>query len=297
MYDSSTRARSATASTDEARSSSSAARLRELEAVVARVERSRAEAEAARDRAIAANRAKGAFLAVMSHELRTPLTAIGGYAELIEMGLRGPVTADQVRDLRSIQLSQRHLLRLIDQVLDHARVEMGAVHYDLVDIAVTNALTTAEGLVIPQVRARDITYTVGACDPALVVRADAGKLQQILLNLLGNAIKFTDAGGRITVECRARGQVVTISVEDTGIGIAPEKLDSVFEPFVLAEIDIARNRTGVGLGLAISRDLARGMGGDLTVTSAPGRGSTFVLALPRAEGAAPGPAAEQEAAA
>lgn len=256
--------------------------VRKLEEQVVRAEIARSAAEEAREQADQANRAKAAFLAVISHELRTPLTAIGGYAELMEMGLRGPVTPAQLRDLHGIQASQRHLLRLIGQVLDHARVEMGTVRYDVSDVVVADALTAAEGLVAPQVRACGLTYAVESSDPTLQVRADAGKLQQILLNLIGNAVKFTDSAGRITLRCSGSDESVVIAVEDTGVGIAPDKLGAVFEPFVQVLPDPTHSSTGVGLGLAISRELARGMGGDLAVASAPGHGSTFTVTLPRA---------------
>jgi len=251
-----------------------------VERLLAESERARAEAEAARADAEQANRAKGEFLAVMSHELRTPLNAIGGYAELMEMGLRGPVTEEQRADLARIQQSQRHLLGLINQVLNYTRVETGTVRYDLSDVPVGEALAAAEALIVPQVRARGLTYLLGGCDPALRVRADRDKLQQILLNLLTNAIKFTDAGGELRVACGTRGGAVEISVADTGVGIAADKLASVFEPFVQVDQRLTRPHEGVGLGLAISRDLALGMGGDLVAESTPGVGSTFTLTLP-----------------
>ena len=241
---------------------------------------------AARDEAERANRSKGEFLAVMSHELRTPLNAIGGYAELIELGMRGPVTEQQRADLERIQQSQRHLLGLINQVLNYTRVDAGAVRYEIADVPVAEALSAAEALVLPQVRAKGLGYVLGTCPPGLVARADREKLQQILLNLLSNAIKFTEAGGEVRVSCASRGATVAIDVSDTGIGIAPEKLASIFDPFVQVDQRLTRPHEGVGLGLAISRDLARGMGGDLVVASAPRRGSTFTLTVP-AEGAAP----------
>jgi PAS domain S-box-containing protein len=257
---------------------------REVERLLAESERARAEAEAARADAEQANRAKGEFLAVMSHELRTPLNAIGGYAELMELGLRGPVTEEQRADLARIQQSQRHLLGLINQVLNYTRVETGTVRYDMADVVVGEALAAAEALIVPQVRARGLTYVLGGCDPALRVRADREKLQQILLNLLTNAIKFTDPGGELRVACDARPDVVAISVADTGVGIAADKLASVFEPFVQVDQRLTRPHEGVGLGLAISRDLARGMGGDLVAESTPGAGSTFTLTLPASGG-------------
>ncbi|HLM68544.1 MAG TPA: ATP-binding protein, partial [Longimicrobium sp.] len=242
----------------------------------------RAAAERAQAAAEAANRAKGEFLAVMSHELRTPLNAIGGYAELLELGIRGPVTDAQRADLGRIQASQKHLLGLINQVLNYTRVDAGAVRYDVAHVPLADALVAAEALVVPQAHARGLTLTIGDCPPGLVARADPDKLQQVLLNLLTNAVKFTEAGGELRVACAEREAQVAISVADTGVGIAAEKLASIFEPFVQVDQGLTRPHEGVGLGLAISRELARGMGGDLTAESAPGVGSTFTLTLPRA---------------
>lgn len=252
---------------------------REVERLLAESEKARSEAESARADAEGANRAKGEFLAIMSHELRTPLNAIGGYADLIDMELHGPVTEQQHADLARIQQSQKHLLGLINQVLNYTRVETGTVHYELADVSVTEALAAAEALVVPQVRAKGLTYVLGGCAPTVRVRADREKLQQILLNLLTNAIKFTDAG-EIRVSCPAAGRTVSISVADTGRGIAADKLATVFEPFVQVDQRLTRSHEGVGLGLAISRDLARGMAGDLNVESTLGAGSTFTLTLP-----------------
>ena len=248
-------------------------------------EHARAEAEQALAIAEAASRAKSHFLATMSHELRTPLNAIGGYAELMEMGLRGPVTAQQRDDLSRIQRSQQHLLGLINEVLNYERLESGSVRYDLEEVGVAGAFAAVESLVLPQARAKGLALRFEPCPPTLAVRADADKLRQILLNLLSNAIKFTDAGGEIVVACHRRTdwtpEVIELSVADTGIGIAPEQLEAIFEPFVQVGRALNRPGEGTGLGLAISRDLARGMHGDLTVTSVPGRGSTFTLVLPR----------------
>ncbi|HZG42558.1 MAG TPA: PAS domain-containing protein [Longimicrobium sp.] len=242
----------------------------------------RAAAERAQAAAEAANRAKGEFLAVMSHELRTPLNAIGGYAELLELGIRGPITDAQRADLARIQASQKHLLGLINQVLNYTRVDAGAVRYDLAHVPLAEALVAAEVLVLPQAHARGLTLSIGDCPPGLVARADPDKLQQVLLNLLTNAVKFTEAGGELRVTCAEREAQVAILVADTGVGIAAEKLASIFEPFVQVDQGLTRPHEGVGLGLAISRELARGMGGDLAAESTPGVGSTFTLTLPRA---------------
>ena len=248
------------------------------------VERARLfEAEhAARAEAERANRAKSEFLAVMSHELRTPLNAIGGYAELMEMGIRGPITPQQREDLRRVQTSQRHLLGLINEVLNYAKLETGTVHYDVADVRVRDAIVAAEALVAPQAAAKQLALAVAPCPPALAVRADAEKVRQILVNLLSNAVKFTDRGGRVEVACAESGDEVRVQVRDTGIGIPADQLDRIFEPFVQVRADLTRTAEGTGLGLAISRDLARGMGGDLTAESTLGTGSTFTLTLPRA---------------
>jgi signal transduction histidine kinase len=240
-------------------------------------------AEAARAAAEAANRAKGEFLAVMSHELRTPLTAIAGYAELMELGLHGPVTPEQRQALERIQRSQRHLLGLINGVLNYAKVDAGAVHYAVEDVPIAEVLATCEALVAPQARAKRLTLDGAACAPDVAARADREKVQQVVLNLLSNAVKFTDPGGRVTLACAAVGDgEVAVRVADTGRGIAPDQLERAFEPFVQVGARLTRTQEGTGLGLAISRDLARGMGGDLTARSELAVGSTFTLTLPRA---------------
>ncbi|HEY7766984.1 ATP-binding protein [Longimicrobium sp.] len=248
------------------------------------VERARLfEAEhAARAEAERANRAKSEFLAVMSHELRTPLNAIGGYAELIGMGIRGPVTEQQHEDLRRIQASQRHLLGLINEVLNYARLETGTVRYDVADVDLGEVLAAAQALVGPQAQAKELSLAVARCPAGLAARADAEKVRQVLVNLLSNAVKFTAPGGRVELSCAASGSDVHVLVRDTGIGIAGDQMERVFEPFVQVRADLARTAEGTGLGLAISRDLARGMGGDLTAESTPGVGSTFTLTLPAA---------------
>ena len=234
----------------------------------------------ARANAEAANRAKSEFLAVMSHELRTPLNAIGGYASLMELGLRGPVTDEQRTDLARMQTSQKHLLRLIDEVLNFVKLETGSVRYDFDQVRLRDVLAATETLISPQLSAREIALTVDDCPDDMVARADAERLKQILVNLVSNAIKFTAPGGRIDVVCQSDECNVKIAVRDTGIGIPADKLDSVFEPFVQIRSELARNADGTGLGLSISRDLVRGMGGELHVASVLGEGSTFTVVLP-----------------
>ena len=239
------------------------------------------EAQLARTRAEAANKAKTDFLAVMSHELRTPLNSIAGYTELLEMGLRGPVTSEQREDLLKIRRSQRHLLGLINDLMNFAKLETGHVELEFAPVPVNEILAVLDALTEPQVASKHIKYHHGRCDPGLTVYADREKTHQILINLVSNAVKFTKAGGEITIECEPDGDSVRFQVSDTGEGIPAEKLGSIFEPFVQVKTGFTREHDGVGLGLAISRDLARMMHGDLTVTSKIGQGSRFTLTLPR----------------
>jgi signal transduction histidine kinase len=236
----------------------------------------------ARAAAETANRSKSEFLAVMSHELRTPLNAIDGYAALLELGVHGPLNDAQREDVARIRRSERHLLGLINQVLNYTRLEAGAVTYELTDVLVEEVITSCEALTQPQREDKRIALQRSDCEAGLRVRADRDKVQQIMLNLMSNAIKFTDEGGVISAGCAAEGDVVRISVTDTGRGIPADQEERIFEPFVQVDARYTRAHEGVGLGLAISRDLARGMGGDLRVESTPGVGSTFILTVPRA---------------
>jgi PAS domain S-box-containing protein len=229
----------------------------------------------------AASRAKSEFLAVMSHELRTPLNAIAGYAELLSLGLRGPVTEEQQRDLKRIRRSQQHLLAIINDILNYSRLDAGRVTYQSEAVSLLSVIDEIAPLVEPQATARALTLFRTPCDANAVARADRPKVEQILLNLLSNAVKFTPAGGRITISCANDEDQVAIIVSDTGPGIPPEQREAIFEPFVQLGRSLTTSHEGTGLGLAISRDLARAMGGDLTVASADGNGAAFTLSLPR----------------
>ena len=234
-----------------------------------------------RGEAEAANMAKMQFLATMSHELRTPLNAIGGHVQLIQLGILGPVTDKQKEALERVRRAESHLLGLINDVLNFAKIESGHLTVDLEDVLVNDLLNGTSDFVRPQLRERGLAFTTNVCEPSIRVRADREKVQQILLNLLSNALKFTPSGGRITLGCAERDGVVSVTVRDTGRGIAPDKLASIFEPFVQVDRRFKREQEGIGLGLAISRELARAMGGDLTVESAEGEGATFDLRLPK----------------
>jgi signal transduction histidine kinase len=241
--------------------------------------------KAAREQAESANRAKSQFLAVMSHELRTPLNAIGGYVQLVEMGVHGPVTETQRDALERVQRSQRHLLSLINDMLNLVRIEMGRIEYAIEDIPLVPLLSDVSAMIEPLFANKNLTYEVSPISASVAgatLRADREKVQQILLNLLSNAIKFTEPGGNITVNataCMDAPPMACIHVRDSGMGIPASKLDTIFEPFVQLS-RVVSDRQGVGLGLAISRDLARQMGGDIMVISSPDHGSTFTLTLP-----------------
>jgi PAS domain S-box-containing protein len=228
----------------------------------------------------ASSRAKSEFLASMSHELRTPLNAIGGYAELLAMGVHGPVTEEQARDLERISASQRHLLAVINDILNYSRIEAGHLEYARDPVPLGRAINEVAAMLQPQAAARGVEISVTLPERPVVVCADRTKVEQVLLNLLSNAVKFTPEGGRIALACWARDGIATTTVADTGVGIAREQLDSIFEPFVQVGRSLTSGHEGTGLGLSISRDMARGMGGDLTAESTVGEGSVFTLTLP-----------------
>jgi signal transduction histidine kinase len=252
----------------------------EREWLLQQSERARADADAARADAEAANRAKSDFLAVMSHELRTPLNAIGGFTDLIALGVRGPVTDEQTHDLDRIRRSQRTLITLINSLLSFAKLESGSLHYALQEVDAVEALEAALETMESQAHAKSLHCSLEPCETPVRIFADPDKLQQILLNLLSNAIKFTEAGGSITLSCEPAGNRARIHVRDTGRGIPADKIGRIFDPFMQVDQRLMREQQGVGLGLAISRDLARGMHGELTVTSILGEGAEFVLELP-----------------
>jgi PAS domain S-box-containing protein len=238
-----------------------------------RLERQRATAEAS-------SRAKTDFLRTMSHELRTPLNAITGYLDLLEAGVYGELTPEQKDAIGRVRRSSRVLLGLINDVLNIARIEAGQIEYRIESVSVKSLLEELEHMMAAQFLTAGIDLTfVNA--PDLVIRADYEKSQQILLNLLGNSLKFTPSGGRVSVSAAREGSIVAITVDDTGRGIPPDKQLTIFDRFVQIDRHLTENsQRGVGLGLSISRELARGMQGDITVKSEPGKGATFRVTLP-----------------
>ena len=240
------------------------------------------EALHARDEADNANSAKSQFLAAMSHELRTPLNAVLGYADLLMTGVHGTMTPDQIDRLSRIKRSGEHLLGVINDILNFARLEAGRVEYRIRSVPVSDLLQSAEDILALPIRARQLRYAVDNDCGDAAVRADPDKVLQIMINLLSNAVQYTPRGGEIAVLCRAGARDISISVRDTGPGIAREKQEAIFEPFVQIAAAYEGERHGTGLGLSISRELARAMDGDITLRSTPGKGATFTVRLPAA---------------
>jgi signal transduction histidine kinase/AmiR/NasT family two-component response regulator len=239
-------------------------------------------ADDARTEAQIANSAKMDFLAAMSHELRTPLNAITGYVELLAMGLRGPVTDAQHDDLRRIAQNEHHLASLIEDILNYAKLEAGRIEFDISPVDVGAALADVASLMSAPYGTKGVSLHFKSDESNITALGDSDRLRQVLLNLLSNAVKFTPPGGSVSLTGRVEGPIVQISCEDSGLGIPPDKLEAIFEPFVQVSKVPMGQRAGLGLGLAISRDLMRGMQGDLIVASELGKGSTFTLVLPAA---------------
>lgn len=252
--------------------------LREQQARAA-AERARIEAETARTEAERANTIKTDFLAVMSHELRTPLTAIMGYEELLSDGITGPVTDSQRQQLGRINASAHHLLGLIDEILTFARVDVGREKVRVERVSLNTAIAEAAALVEPMAASKNLRFVVVNLMEDQTMSTDRTKLKQMLVNLLSNAIKFTD-DGEVRFTAAIRGNLIELCVSDSGIGIDPTNLDAIFEPFWQVEQGATRKIGGTGLGLSVTRKLARLLGGDVTVKTGVGKGSTFTLMLP-----------------
>ncbi len=250
-----------------------AQRTRELELALEGEQTARKEAEAA-------NRIKSELFARLSHEFRTPLHAVSGYLEILQQNIHGGLNAEQRRDVGRIHQAQEHLLTLVNMILDFAKLEGGPIELSMAEIPIEETLRGAEALVGPQFAKKGVSYTHRTGDPSLSVFADREKVQQIVVNLLANAVKFTPTGGSVDLDWRLEDESLMVRVRDTGSGIPGEKLEQIFEPFVQLRAPGSVPSGGTGLGLPISRDLARAMGGDVTASSTLGVGSVFTLTLP-----------------
>jgi len=240
------------------------------------------EAEKARDRAEAANRAKSDFLSRMSHELRTPLNAMLGFAQLLELDRRHPIAPEQRPWVAQIQQAGWHLLEMINEVLDLSRIESGNVKLQIEPINLAELLTASIGMVDADAKRRGIAISTSLADGTGVLMGDATRVKQILVNLLSNAVKYNTDSGRIHVATRLAGaQTVELAVTDTGLGMTPEQLAELFQPFNRLGREESAHE-GTGIGLVISQRLAELMGGTLQARSTAGEGSSFILALPRA---------------
>lgn len=243
-------------------------------------------ADTARRLAENASREKTELIATVSHEVRTPLAAIGGYAELLLLGARGPLLEAQRTDVLRIQEAQAYILRLVDDLVAYSKFETGYLRFDIGDVIVGDTIDRIVAFVAPQAAAKNVSLRILTPGSDVIARADEERLRQIVLNLLSNAIKFTPVDGSVSISFTAEGRQVYVVVSDNGVGIPPDKLEAVFEPHVRLLSSSARHEAGWGLGLAISRNLARGMGGDLTASS-ENVGATFTLQLPRSTRIAP----------
>ncbi len=258
-----------------------AQRTRELEIALEGEQAARREAEAA-------NRIKSELFARLSHEFRTPLHAVSGYIEILQQNIHGGLTLDQRRDIERIHQAQDHLLALVNMILDFAKLEGGPIELSMAEIPVEETLRSAEALVAPQFAKKGIAYSHRAGDSSISVFADREKVQQIVVNLLANAMKFTPPGGTVGLDWKVEDDVLLVRIRDTGPGIPEDQVDQIFEPFVQLRPPGSPPTGGTGLGLPISRDLARAMGGDVRVTSTVGIGSVFTLSLPLRRRATPG---------
>jgi PAS domain S-box-containing protein len=250
-----------------------AQRTRELELALEGEQSARKDAEAA-------NRIKTELFARLSHEFRTPLHAVSGYLEILQQNIHGGLTKEQRRDVERIHQAQEHLMALVNMILDFAKLEAGPIELSMAEIPIEETIRGAEALVFPQFEKKKVTYTHRPGDASLTVFADREKVQQILVNLLANAMKFTPAGGTVDLDWKLEEESVIIRVRDTGPGIPPDKLEQIFEPFVQLRSPGSVPTGGTGLGLPISRDLARAMGGEVTASSTLGVGSVFTVTLP-----------------
>jgi signal transduction histidine kinase len=261
-------------------------RAAELEALNNELQHANVSLDAARIEAEQANRAKSQFLAAMSHELRTPLNAIGGYVDLVEAGVYGELSKGQLDAMARVKSNQQHLLAVISDIMSYAGIAAGTLRVRAQPVPVQPLIAEIERIIHPVAREQNLALVIQdpSSSAALVANADPARMRQILVNLMTNAVKFTPPGGSVVLAYRANHENIEIEVQDTGRGIAADKLDIIFEPFVQLDRSSYEpgGRGGIGLGLALSRELARGMGGDVIVRSTLGAGSVFTLRVPLA---------------
>jgi signal transduction histidine kinase len=252
---------------------------RHAEELERRVAERTAELAVARDRAETADRLKSAFLATMSHELRTPLNSIIGFTGIVLKGLAGPLTAEQNKQLDIVRAAARHLLDLINDVLDISKIEAGELTVSCEPVDLQASIAKAVGIVKPLAERKGLALRVHVPLDLGQTLSDERRVQQVLLNLLTNAVKFTERG-EVALTVEATSDAVHMRVADTGIGIKPEDLAIVFQPFRQVDSGTTRNHEGTGLGLAICRRLADLMGGEIRAESEWGKGSVFTFILP-----------------
>ncbi|MDB4884212.1 MAG: sensor protein [Gemmatimonadetes bacterium] len=263
--------------------------MRAITSTLHRLFRSRLAADRLRAEQAAADtasRMKREFVESMSHELRTPLNAIIGLSNILLKNSAGTLGEKELNYISRIAVNGEHLLKLIDDILSFARLDAGRTYFHMRTISAPELLSSVETLVTPLAQAKGITYSVRPVDDSVCVVADEERARHVLLNLVTNAIKFTPEAGHVSVSCEVRDGWANIDVRDDGRGIPGGMLSTIFEPFTQVGRALNQPAVGIGLGLAISRDLARAMGGDIDVVSAEGQGSTFTLRLPHLAAAA-----------
>ncbi len=263
------------------------ARTRELQQINQEMEQRIAqrtvELAAAMEKAQAADKIKSAFLAIMSHELRTPLNSIIGFTGILIQGLAGPLNPEQQKQLTMVQNSSRHLLALINDVLDISKIEAGQMVLTCISFELTSAIEKAVKLISPLAEKKEIELQMDLPGTPVMLTTDQRRLEQVVLNLLSNAVKFTEKG-QVRIVCRIENEQYILSVTDTGIGMRPEDLPDLFQPFHQIDTGLARKHEGTGLGLSICKKILDLMGGSIEVASQRGQGSTFTVRLPRQRG-------------
>ncbi len=245
-----------------------------------------AELNEAMEKAKEADRLKSAFLATMSHELRTPLNSIIGFTGIILQGLAGPLNEEQHKQMSMVQTSARHLLTLINDVLDISKIEAGQLALSITSFELKPSIEKMVKLISPMAEKKGLELKLDISDDVQTVTTDQRRLEQVILNLLNNAVKFTEKGG-VSISCRTRDDHYILSVADTGIGMGPEEMEHIFKPFHQIDTGLTRKYEGTGLGLSISKKLLKMMGGEIHVESQRGKGSIFTIRFPKNTGGLP----------